>query len=234
MGVRGLAKSLFRRVGLDVVQYVPDLVRPFPVLPLLVREHLAAGRPFFFVQVGANDGVLDDGLRELVVAHKLPGMMIEPQPAVFEKLRANYRDQPGLVFENVAVANEEGTRSLYCPTADAPNAEWSGLASFDRNHLRKQGVPAEHIREVAVPVVRLNTLLAKHKVEAVGLLQVDVEGFDDVIVGSALESGVFPAIINYEHCHLPPHARLACKQRLAGHGYSFLEVGKDTLAVRNG
>lgn len=233
MALKTLVKSALQKFGVDVVRYVPEFERPFPVLPLLVREHLARHGRLQFVQVGANDGVLDDSLRALILEHRLPGLLIEPQPHVFEQLRRNYPDQPGLVFENVAVATEDGTRTIYCVAAGAPlPADLSRLASFDKSHLVKEGVPERYVEPRTVPAMRLSTLLAKHGIETVDLLCVDVEGYDYHIVRSALESGLFPALINYEHCHLPPRDRLSCKQLLDKHGYSFLEVGKDTLAVR--
>lgn len=52
------------------------------------------------------------------------------------------------------------------------------------------------------------------------------------IAQSVLEAGFLPKIINYEHCHLVPKIRFACKHLLESKGYQFLEVGKDTLAVQ--
>lgn len=152
---------------------------------------------------------------------------------MFVQLCRNYQDQPGLLFENSAVSTEDGTCIIYCVPANAPNSKYfSGLASFDRNHLLKEGVPTQYIEQRVVPTIRLTTLLAKHGIESVDLLQVDVEGYDYQVVRSALDSNLFPAIINYEHCHLVPRDRLSCKHLLDKCGYSFIEVGKDTLAVR--
>jgi len=233
MTIRTLVKSVLQKIGFDVVRYVSDFERPFPVLPLLLREYLAKHESFFFIQVGANDGILDDPLRELILEHRLPGLMIEPQPHVFEKLCCNYKDRPGLLFEKVAVSTEDGTLAIYCVSNGAPiSSDHSGLVSFDKKHLLKEGVPAQYIEQCTVPAVRLSTLLSKHGIEKVDLLQVDVEGYDYQVVRSALESNILPTIINYEHCHLVPRVRLACKQLLDKHGYCFIEVGKDTLAVR--
>ncbi len=233
MRIATFIKSVLRKLGFDLVRHVPELQRPFPVLPLLVREFLRAQEAFFFVQVGANDGLLDDSLHDLIVEYRLSGLMIEPQPHVFEELCRNYQGQPNLLFENVAVSTKDGTAVLYCAAKSAPlPRHCSGLASFNRGHLVKEGVPEQYIEQCEVPVVRLNTLLSKRGIDSVDLLQIDVEGYDHHILKTTFESCIYPRIINYEHCHLTPRVRVDCKRLLGAHGYRFIEVGKDTLAVR--
>jgi FkbM family methyltransferase len=226
-------RSRLRARGYDVVRWTPEFNRPFAVLPLLVREHLAAGRPFFFVQVGANDGVLDDPIRELVIRHALPGLLIEPLPDLFEKLQANYLGQPQLRFENAAVLPADGEVTIHRVRADAPvHAHWHGIASFSRSNLLAQGVPAEYIDAQQVRGAPLGDLLARHGVKDVTLLQVDTEGFDAEVIRSAFDAGLRPQLINYEHCWLTPDVRHATKLKLDREGYAFIEAGKDTLAVK--
>lgn len=231
----GKLRSRVRAMGFDVVRYIPEFNRPFPVLPLLVREHLASGRPFYFVQVGANDGVLDDPIRELVIRHSLPGLLIEPLPDLFDKLQHNYRGQAQLRFENAAVLPHAGEVTIHRVKPDASvHAHWHGIASFSRANLLAQGVPAEHIESQAVRGAPLGDLLARHGVRDVSLLQVDTEGFDAEVIRSAFAAGQRPAIINYEHCWLTPDVRHATKVLLDREGYAFIETGKDTLALRDG
>lgn len=233
MGWIDILRSRVRSMGYDVVRFVPEFNKPFPVLPLLVREHLAGGRPFSFVQVGANDGVLDDPIRELVIRHSLPGLLIEPLPDLFEKLQDNYRGQPQLRFENAAVMPSAGELTIYRVRADAPvHAHWHGIASFSRANLLAQGVPPEHIEAQPVRGAPLGELLARHGMRDVTLLQVDTEGFDAEVIRSAFDAGLRPSIINYEHCWLKPDLRHATKLLLDREGYSFIETGKDTLALR--
>lgn len=233
MSFKALIKSIFRRTGFDVVRFVPELNRPFPILPLLVREHIATGEPFFFVQVGANDGVLDDPLHDLISQYRLPGLLIEPLPDIFDKLKHNYRDQPQLLFENVAILSRDGTVPIHRVRNDATVPHhWHGIASFTRESLLTQGVPPELIETVPVYGVSLQSLLAKHGINRVSLLQIDTEGYDSEVIRSAFDTGIFPDIINYEHCWLVPNTRFKCKQMLDRQGYQFVEIGKDTLAIR--
>lgn len=233
MSFKSFLKAIFRRSGFDIVRFVPELNRPFAILPLLVREHIATGKPFFFVQVGANDGVLDDPLRDLILQNRLPGLLIEPLPDIFDKLKYNYRDQPQLLFENVAILNRDGAVPIHRVRNNAAVPHhWHGIASFTRENLLTQGVPPEHIETFPVQGTSLRSLLAKHGINSVSLLQIDTEGYDYEVIRSAFDAGIFPVMINYEHCWLVPNVRFECKQLLHTHGYQFVEAGKDTLAIR--
>jgi hypothetical protein len=76
----------------------------------------ALNRPsFFFVQVGAHNGVsnVNDFLREFVIRLNLRGLLIEPQTRVFAELQENYKRQSSLEFENAAIGHTNGQQKLY-------------------------------------------------------------------------------------------------------------------------
>lgn len=199
----------------------------------MVRNLVASNEAFFFVQVGANDGVLDDPLHDLIHRYNLRGLLIEPLPDLFAKLKINYKDEPQLLFENAAIFSHEKNVQIYRVRSDArvPH-HWHGIASFNRTNLITQGVPVEHIENVSVRGSPLHSILAKHGIDKISLLQIDTEGYDYDVIKSAFESNIFPDIINYEHCWLDPNTRFICKQMLDKRGYQFIEAGKDTIAIR--
>jgi FkbM family methyltransferase len=233
MAFKSFLKGLFRRFGYDIVRYADVPGRSFPVLPYLVRDQLKKKSGLFFVQVGANDGFLDDPLRSLIIEHRLPGLLIEPLPDLFDKLRLNYKDQSQLLYENIAISAAEGTIAMYRVKSDAAvPQDWHGLASFSRQHIKAENIPDEYIERCIVRTAPLRLLLVRNHIRDISLLQVDTEGYDGEIVCSALKSGILPNIINYEHVHLSSAMRLKCKQLLAKNGYLFNEIGKDTLAIQ--
>lgn len=59
---------------------------------------------FFFVNVGANDGVMNDPIYPFVAKYGWRGIAIEPVPHVFAQLSANYRNLAGVTLEQVAIA----------------------------------------------------------------------------------------------------------------------------------
>src|SRR5262245_8462683 len=122
---------VYRRLGIQRCHTPPLLTRRPELavrswLPFVVAHELLRDRSFVLLQIGAFDGVGDDDLRELVATHQLRGLLVEPQPSVFGRLRQTYRDQPQVTLLQAAIAEREGTREFYC-RRDAPTM----AASFD-------------------------------------------------------------------------------------------------------
>jgi FkbM family methyltransferase len=234
MPVKSLFKRALHTLGFDVIRYVPGIEHSFPVLPYVVRARMHPN--FLFIQVGANDGVHGDPIRDLVLEHDLSGILVEPLPDLFAHLRQNYAGRVKLRFENAAIGAEEGVAPIYRVCPDTPGAPrwWFDLASFDRDVLMRHGIPAGVIETLMVPTTTFKALLARHGVSRmdVDLLQVDTEGYDGAVVRAALASGLRPGIINYESCHLPPRERYELRQLLKASHYHFIDIDRDTLAVK--
>ena len=95
-----------------------------------------SSRPLFVLQVGANDGVSGDPLYSTIRENAWVGLFVEPVPSVFERLRENYADQPGLAFENAAIAEADGEATIYT-VADGPQDRRAldTIASLDEGAL---------------------------------------------------------------------------------------------------
>jgi FkbM family methyltransferase len=237
VGVKGLIRGLALRLGYDIIKHVDMPKSPFAVLDLLVASRVAAGEKPVLVQIGANDGVRADPVRHLIQRFGLSGLLVEPLPDLFARLQANYAGHANLKFEQSAVGEYDGEIPLYRVRPDPALPDWlQGIASLNRDHLTSTKFEFDqfekYVEEVTVPVLTLASLLRKHGMSDIGLLQIDTEGFDCRIVESAIRSGVRPAIINYEHIHVHAIQQAACKRLLADNGYDFVDVGIDTLAVR--
>jgi len=68
---------------------------------------------FFFIQIGAHDGRKDDPIYELVQRNRWSGILVEPQPDVFQRLKENYAGFSGLAFEQAAIVAEGTCMPLY-------------------------------------------------------------------------------------------------------------------------
>ncbi|MGP0067390.1 MAG: FkbM family methyltransferase [Isosphaeraceae bacterium] len=230
-------RKALNRVGFDIIRYrdpehLQDHRLPsrIDVLDLVIHKVSSSVPDFFFVQIGANDGVCVDPIRKYVIKSHWRGLLVEPVPHLFRKLVENYRDETELVFENVAIAPQDGVMSLYTVDGVAPDFYMYGLASFDKNHLRKYLPKNFPIKELKVPTLSLATLLSKHSVTKIDLLQIDVEGYDYEIIKMIDFETIKPKIINFENEHINKIDLSECYGLLAAHGYDLATSGADTIA----
>ena len=78
--------------------------------------------------------------------------------------------------------------------------------------------------------IQFESLLRKHRVEKVDLVQIDTEGYDYAVIKMIDLKKWKPAIINYEHRHLSREEREMCWRYLVDAGYSLYVHGADTAA----
>jgi FkbM family methyltransferase len=203
------------------------------VFDLIVRYmNVLRGGSFFFVQVGANDGITVDPINKYIVGYHWKGILVEPQPAVFEQLRITYRNEPQLIFENVAIAEQNGTMSLYCLDDSMDIPAGTGWASFNKNNVTRFVGRDAPVKEIQVPTIVVSALLAKHQVQSIDLLQIDTEGYDYVIMKMFLETGINPSIIRFEYPLLSRTELQECLAALASRGYQAHKQGVDIIAFK--
>lgn len=191
---------------------------------------------FFFVQVGAFDGVSGDPVHGFVKRFGWQGVLVEPQHEAFEKLRANYQGSPGLRFENAAISQESGTMELFrVATANSNSPAWAGqVASFNRlnveKHARKWNLGK--VEAVEVKAISFADLAQKYSIAVIDLLQIDTEGFDFEVIKMVDFDRLPPAIIHYEHCHLGKENAEASFRFLIERGYRVSVGETDTIALK--
>jgi FkbM family methyltransferase len=185
-----------------------------------------------FVQIGANDGMRFDDLYRFVTRHPCSGIVVEPLPDLFERLRANYADYPLIVPVNKAIHETSGVQPLFrvAPEALSGYSSWAtGIASFDRSHLLRHGIAPADIREQPVACMPLMQLLQETATLDADLLQIDAEGYDSAILRMTDFTRFRPHLIKYEHKAMTVAERSAHEARLARHGYRSVVEGADTV-----
>jgi FkbM family methyltransferase len=209
--------------------------------PRLLRAFADAYPRAVFVEIGSNDGLQHDHLRPFILSRDWSGVMVEPQPHVFERLERNYAGVAGVALENAAIAERDGTVPFYYP---APAAEdelgdlpdwYDGIGSLSRQAVLSH---APHIPDIERRLVRdevrsltYESLCRKHGLERVDLLLLDTEGYDWEIIRSIDFGGRPPRLLAYEHYHLPPAERDECRAHLESAGYETMEEGFDTFCL---
>src|SRR5690349_14899041 len=58
---------------------------------------------FFFVNIGANNGVDNDPIYPFIRRYGWRGIVVEPVAYIFAELCRNYREFAGIVFEHAAI-----------------------------------------------------------------------------------------------------------------------------------
>lgn len=210
-----------------------------PRLEHLIAHHLVQHAPedFFFIQVGAFDGLANDPIHDFIVRFKWRGILLEPQREAFAALEATYADQPQLTLLNAAVAAETGLRPLYKIRGGRPDLPaWAPqVASFRRDTVVKHGDVIPDIESLVetelVACVRFAELPVPPS-RAIDLLQVDAEGGDFEVIRLFHEAGLEAHILSFEHKHLSRREHADCVAFLIERGYVVGLNGGDSIAYR--
>ena len=229
----------FFGVRLVRISHYVEPVAPFDVLELAVRVQLVEKEDdFYFIQIGANDGVLADTLNPLIKKYQLRGCLVEPMKDTFNDLKRNYSDQTQLDFRQVMIGTKNGIGELhrFKRNAPVPANYYHGLARQDANYIytraKAEGLE-QHIETLECNMQTFKSLLDSLPTQEISMLYIDTEGNDDVIIDSAFQAGIYPPVINYEWTEMSLERRYLLKMKLLDHGYRFIDVGADTVCVRD-
>lgn len=128
-----------------------------------------------YIDAGANDPV-EMSVTKYFSERGWRGINVEPNPALCARLAAA---RPRDVNLNVGLSDRDGVLKFYeCPAVHG----WSTFSPVHAAHFRARGLA---LREYDVPVTTLAGVCARHGVERVEFLKIDVEGFErEVILGA--------------------------------------------------
>lgn len=192
---------------------------------------------FKFVQIGAFDGKSHDFLYDYVINTKLStfGILVEPVPDYYEKLKLNYANIDGLNFENVAIHNDKCNVQLYKIKDNYEEQVPSyllGCASIFENHFKTHSVNSAFVESIHVPALSLPKLMKKYDCFEYTLLQIDTEGYDGTIIQNLdLNYNKFHAI-KYEHINLSKIEKSNTILYLKKHSYIVGQDKDDIIAIK--
>jgi FkbM family methyltransferase len=204
-----------------------------------------AGVPAFvaepvFVKVGANDGISGDPVSDILFAHeKWKGLLIEPVPFVFDRLRKNFGDSRKYIVEQVAIGASTGKATFYYVDGKAIDSlpdlpTWyDQLGSFNKDHIARHldGVLTPFILECQVDVLSLPEVLKRNGIQDVHLLHIDCEGYDYEVLKTIDLASAAPAAILIEYKHLLDDDAMELLHHLRRHEYSVDDCCGDFFAV---
>lgn len=163
-----------------------------------------------FIQIGSNDGTNGDPIHDYVKANSWRGVLVEPIPYLYEKLKKNYQGyHHELKFENSAISNRNGKMKFYRlkETAELNIPSWyDQLGSFNKDVVLKHrnSIPNfdSLFMEDIVNAITIEDLITKYSIEDVNLLHIDTEGYDFEILKYFPFSRFDVEVIMFEHKHL--------------------------------
>jgi FkbM family methyltransferase len=149
--------------------FTPQMYEPSERAELAreIARVAASGRPFVFVDIGANVGLFS--LFVAATAHSARILAIEPEPGNFARLAFNIAANPGLPITPLALAlgEAEGTAFIM-------------LNARDRGGTRVAA--GETPGGVAVQCRPLLAVLDEARLTAIDALKIDVEGAEDQVL----------------------------------------------------
>lgn len=181
----------------------------------------------WIVQIGAFDGSLVDPLERIINRTVNKVLLVEPQSQPFDTLSSRYGKLDNFHLEN-SVIGMDGTVNLHVPDLSAADPRASVLPS----HHKRFGIKSNRVRSIVKTSLSVSSLLKKHEISSVSVLQIDTEGFDYEIIKQFFAEEIFPLVINCETNHLNSTDRRKLRQDLSRYEYLTAEGEQDTFAIR--
>lgn len=237
----GFELRRIRKPEVDMKRPPIDLSIVFSVLRASKQSGLSV------VQVGANDGVTNDPVFRSIIKYASVALLIEPQEELIPSLRTSYSEYSGnLIIENKAVSDKHGHMDMYTLSREAAisysnktGLNPTGIASFQKSHLLKALVRHNVCNDMAedmcircrvVECEPLSSILMRHSLEDIDVLQIDAEGSDWIILKTL--GRMRPPVINIEWAHLNDQNRMECTEWMESNGYTHYLNRMDCLMIR--
>lgn len=203
-------------------------------------------RPLSIIQIGAYDGVSFDPLPRFVRDQPHNITLVEPNPAILETLRSNYKSNPLAQVVPVAVSTSRAKNTTLFTFNDElvkTYADWGGTTSTLRSHLEdgiernKWKFPHDQdwsnaIEATVVPCMSVKDLLVTHGQEKIDLLLIDAEGLDWEILKQFDLKICKPRIIQFESRFLSERHLNHARKWLEKFDYEIFDGEEDCIAVR--
>ena len=193
-----------------------------------------------FVKVGANDGISGDPCSDIILKYQnWCGILIEPVPYCFEKLKTNFSDAERFELIQLAIGPRSNKSKFYYVDSKAkeeiPDLPYwyDQLGSFYKSHIenRLNGVLKDYIIEAEIEVLPLSELVKRQNIEHIDLLHIDTEGYDFEVIKTLDFSFVLPTLIFVEHVHLSYEDKRSMVSLLKKFDYKIYDCGTDFFAI---
>jgi len=133
------------------------------------------GKTGTFIDIGANDGITLSNTFALAESG-WSGVLVEPSPTAFKKLRETYKDKKGFYFYNFALGITNDKVKFYDSETHLNKGD-HGLLSTMVDEERKRW-KTEKFNEIEVKCFRWKTFLNRLSVKDFDFISMDIEGME--------------------------------------------------------
>jgi len=236
MGLLQLPSTLAWRVSVKLRNFSRKLIDVQQRRAL--QRYANRKQSIFFVQIGSNDAEFGDPIKSYVKARRWRGIMIEPVPYIFERLRRNYESELIQVM-CCAVMEQPGQHSFYSlkQDNDPQLPRWyDQLGSFRKDIILRHSdlIPdlENRIQKINVRCLTYDQLLRELNVKKVDLLHVDTEGYDYIIIRQVKLDSSGPEFVIFEHKHMSVSERRELLQVFRKCSYRCLVGTNDVVCIQ--
>lgn len=190
--------------------------------------------------VGAMDGKTHDSLFPYLERNgKWKGVLVEPVPFYFEKLKESLAEHPRYRLENFAIGPTTGKFNITVVNTEAIQSgkvpEWcDGVSTFfpESGAIANPDI-AQFTEEVEVDCITFRELQELYNLNSIDILQIDAEGSDfDIFQQIWVKAGIRPKLIRLEVVRMDRKDQKIVRQQLLHEGYKMQRQGDDWVAVR--
>lgn len=193
--------------------------------------------------IGAMDGQEFDNLSALYTSENWNVLFVEPVPKMFEKLKSNFTNIKNKKFEQSAVASKDGMVEMVVTDMniienDEFHPAYKGMSSMlplrnGLSNLIEQEAVQQISSKTQVNGITINSLLKKHQIKHLDIVQIDIEGHEWMAVSQFDLETLKPGVFVIEHIAVPgEELDLLCKH-FVNHGYGIYWEDADLVAIEN-
>jgi FkbM family methyltransferase len=203
----------------------------------IIAHALLSHEEFFFIQIGANDGVSNDPIHKFIKRFEWSGILLEPLPEVFAELQKTYAGNSRLKLLNAALSEEDGEKTIFSiRMEEGVFKKAHQFSSFSKKAVLGQGRWVEnverYVEERQIAAISFDTLLREAGERHIDLLLMDTEGYDYTILKMIDFKRTSPTIVAYEHVHMSKAQQNEIASLLRDHGYRLTRDSLDTVAYK--
>lgn len=236
-----MSKTL--RIALGSLGYSLLRSNPWADLATIHQSHLVFAlatvfpslKKLRFLQIGSNDGSMEDPISILIDQYKWRGTFVEGDPLKAELLKARRGNQKHFQIISTILCDHNGTVEFYSLKADELPDFARGLGTVSKKRIeeaqRDLGRFQPEIITRNLPCTSVRSFF-DHVDRKFDLCVIDAEGLDFLILKLLHQEKAIPRVLLFEHKCLSRSDVNECFELLMQEHYNLLVDDRDCVAYR--